>query len=100
MGNETLNNAGKAKNDEFYTQISDIAHECSRYKEHFKGKTIFCNCDGPYESEFFKYFAMSFNYLGTEKNCLQAAILVPLLLPLFIILHTPPCPTENPAQSL
>jgi hypothetical protein len=67
MGNVTLNNAGKAKNDEFYTQISDIEKECRHYKEHFKGKTIFCNCDDPYESEFFKYFASNFNNLGLKK---------------------------------
>jgi hypothetical protein len=67
MGNETLNAASKAKNDEFYTQISDIAKECSHYKEHFKGKTIFCNCDDPYESDFFKYFALNFNHLGLKK---------------------------------
>ncbi|MDR3301021.1 MAG: adenine-specific methyltransferase EcoRI family protein [Spirochaetaceae bacterium] len=67
MGNKTLNSAGKAKNDEFYTQISDIAKECSHYKEHFKGETIFCNCDDPYESEFIKYFALSFNHLGLKK---------------------------------
>ncbi|MDR3302965.1 MAG: adenine-specific methyltransferase EcoRI family protein, partial [Treponema sp.] len=57
MGNVTLNKASKAKNDEFYTQLSDIANECRHYKGYFKGKTIFCNCDDPYESEFFKYFA-------------------------------------------
>jgi hypothetical protein len=67
MDNETLRNAGKAKNDEFYTQISDIEKECSHYTEHFKGKTIFCNCDDPYESDFFKYFALNFNYLGLKK---------------------------------
>jgi hypothetical protein len=67
MGNETLRNAGKAKNDEFYTQITDIEKECLHYKEHFKGKTVFCNCDDPYKSEFFKYFAMSFNHLGLKK---------------------------------
>jgi hypothetical protein len=67
MGNETLNAAGKAKNDEFYTQLSDIERECSHYKEHFKGKVIFCNCDDPYESEFFKYFALNFNHLGLKK---------------------------------
>jgi hypothetical protein len=67
MGNETLNNAGKAKNDEFYTQISDIEKECSHYKGHFKGKTIFCNCDDPYESDFFKYFVLNFNHLGLKK---------------------------------
>ena len=67
MENETLNNAGKAKNDEFYTQISDIEKECRHYKGYFKGKTIFCNCDDPYESEFFKYFALNFNHLGLKK---------------------------------
>jgi hypothetical protein len=67
MGNETLNNAGRSKNDEFYTQISDIEKECSHYKEHFKGKTIFCNCDDPYESDFFKYFALNFNHLELKK---------------------------------
>ncbi|MDR0527115.1 MAG: adenine-specific methyltransferase EcoRI family protein, partial [Spirochaetaceae bacterium] len=67
MGNETLNAASRAKNDEFYTQLSDIANECRHYKGHFKGKTIFCNCDDPYESEFFKYFAMSFNHLELKK---------------------------------
>jgi hypothetical protein len=67
MGNETLNNASKAKNDEFYTQISDITKECTHYKGQFKGKTIFCNCDDPYESEFFKYFALNFNHLELKK---------------------------------
>ncbi|MDR2490705.1 MAG: adenine-specific methyltransferase EcoRI family protein, partial [Spirochaetaceae bacterium] len=67
MGNEALNAAGKAKNDEFYTQIADIETECRHYKGHFKGKTIFCNCDDPYESDFFKYFALNFNHLGLKK---------------------------------
>jgi hypothetical protein len=67
MGNETLNAANKAKNDEFYTQISDITKECSHYKGYFKDKTVFCNCDDPYESDFFKYFALNFNHLGLKK---------------------------------
>ena len=67
MGNAILNAANKVKNDEFYTQISDITKECSHYKEHFTGKTIFCNCDDPYESDFFKYFALNFNHLGLKK---------------------------------
>ena len=61
--NINLRNANKAKNDEFYTQLSDIEKELQHYKEHFKGKTVFCNCDDPYESNFFKYFAMNFNHL-------------------------------------
>jgi hypothetical protein len=67
MGNETLIKAGKAKNDEFYTQLLDIEKECQHYKGHFKGKAIFCNCDDPYESDFFKYFVIYFNHLGLKK---------------------------------
>ena len=66
-GNSNLNKANKAKNDEFYTQLSDIERELSHYKIFFKDKVVFCNCDDPYESNFFKYFAMNFNYLGLKK---------------------------------
>jgi hypothetical protein len=66
-GNQNLQAANKAKNDEFYTQLDDIAAELRRYKEHFRGKVIFCNCDDPYESNFFKYFALNFNFLGLKK---------------------------------
>ncbi len=65
--NTSLNNAAKAKKDEFYTQLPDIEAEMRHYKEHFRGKVIFCNCDDPYESNFFKYFAMNFNFLGLKK---------------------------------
>ncbi len=66
-GNKSLNAAIKAKQDEFYTQLPDIEDELKHYKRHFEGKTIFCNCDDPYESNFFKYFAMNFNQLGLKK---------------------------------
>ena len=66
-GNKSLSAANKAKQDEFYTQLSDIENELRHYKEHFKGKTVFCNCDDPYESNFFKYFAINFNHLGLKK---------------------------------
>ena len=66
-GNKSLAAANKAKNDEFYTQLSDIENELRHYKQHFKGKTILCNCDDPYESNFFKYFAINFNHLGLKK---------------------------------
>ena len=66
-GNKTLSNAKDAKNDEFYTQLEDIEKELKHYREHFNGKTVFCNCDDPYESNFFKYFAMNFNALGLKK---------------------------------
>ena len=67
MSNKNLNKANKAKNDEFYTQLADIENELWHYKKHFVGKTIFCNCDDPYESNFFKYFAMLFKTLGLKK---------------------------------
>ena len=60
--NTNLRNANKAKNDEFYTQLSDIEKELWHYKERFKWKIIFCNCDDPEESNFFKYFALNFEH--------------------------------------
>lgn len=66
-GNKSLNAAAKAKQDEFYTQLTDIEKELRYYKKHFKGKTVLCNCDDPYESNFFRYFAMNFNFLGLKK---------------------------------
>ena len=66
-GNENLKNAKRAKKDEFYTQLSDIEKEIRHYKEHLKDKIILCNCDDPYESNFFKYFAMNFNFLELKK---------------------------------
>lgn len=66
-GNRNLRNANKAKKDEFYTQLVDIELEMKNYRECFKGKTVLCNCDDPYESNFFKYFAMNFNFLGLKK---------------------------------
>lgn len=65
--NEDLKNAKKAKKDEFYTQKEDIEKELFHYKEYFKGKVIFCNCDDPFESNFFKYFALNFNFFGLKK---------------------------------
>ena len=65
--NKDLNKAKDGKKDEFYTQLEDIEKEMRHYKEHFKGKTVFCNCDDPYESNFFKYFAINFNHLGLRK---------------------------------
>ena len=67
MANETLGGAKRNKADEFYTQLSDIEAEMRHYKEHFKGKVILCNCDDPFESYFFKYFAMNFNFLELKK---------------------------------
>ena len=66
-GNADLHSANKAKKDEFYTRLDDIALELKHYKQYFKGKVVFCNCDDPYESNFFKYFALNFNQLGLKK---------------------------------
>ena len=65
--NRSLHKANKEKNDEFYTQLPDIERELMHYKDFFEGKTVFCNCDDPYESNFFKYFAMNFNFLKLKK---------------------------------
>lgn len=65
--NSGLRKADRAKNDEFYTQLIDIERELCHYKEHFKNKTILCNCDDPRVSNFFKYFALNFNSFGLKK---------------------------------
>lgn len=65
--NSDLHKANKAKNDEFYTQLIDIEKELKHYKPQFKDKIVYCNCDDPFESNFFKYFATNFNALGLKK---------------------------------
>ena len=67
MANKTLHAAKEAKKDEFYTQLVDIENELRHYREHFRDKVVLCNCDDPYESNFFKYFALNFNALGLKK---------------------------------
>ena len=67
MANETLKSAKKNKNDEFYTQLCDIEKELSHYKEHFKGKTVLCNCDDPRVSNFFRFFTLKFNEWGIKR---------------------------------
>lgn len=65
--NKGLRKANTAKKDEFYTQLSYIEKELGEYKEHFKNKVVFCNCDDPLESNFYFYFAQNFEYLGLKK---------------------------------
>jgi len=67
MANKNLNAAKTAKKDEFYTQMGDIERELQHYWPHFRDKVVLCNCDDPYESNFFKYFALAFNQLGLKK---------------------------------
>lgn len=66
-GNTSLGTAKIAKEDEFYTQLSDIEKEMRYYRRHFKGKTVLCNCDDPFESNFFKFFVLNFQRLGLKK---------------------------------
>ena len=66
-GNTSLRAADRAKNDEFYTQLTDIEKDLSHYKEHFKDKIVFCNCDDPEYSNFWKYFQLNFYHLGLKK---------------------------------
>lgn len=65
--NRDLHSAKSSKKDEFYTQLSDIEKEVKHYKEHFKDKVVFCNCDDPRVSNFFHYFSHSFKPLGLKK---------------------------------
>jgi len=65
--NKNLTNAKNQKNDEFYTMLSDIEKELRHYKEHFKDKVVFCNCDDPRVSNFFHYFSYNFEKLGLKK---------------------------------
>ena len=62
-----LANAKLGKKDEFYTQLTDIEKEMRHYRKYFQDKTILCNCDDPFESNFFKYFVLNFNRLGLKK---------------------------------
>ncbi len=65
--NKNLHKAKNAKNDEFYTQLSDIEKELKYYKQHFKDKVVYCNCDDPRVSNFFHYFSYNFEKLGLKK---------------------------------
>ncbi len=84
--NSSLHRAAKVKNDEFYTQLADIERELKHYKNQFLGKVIYCNCDDPFESNFFKYFAANFNALGLKRLITTSYIKSPIAggqLPLF-----------------
>ena len=65
--NKILHKAKKSKSDEFYTQLSDIESELQHYRNHFKNKVVYCNCDDPQNSNFYKYFAINFKELGLKK---------------------------------
>ena len=67
MAKRNIDKAKEAKKDEFYTQLEDINNELKHYREHFRGKTVLCNCDDPRISNFFTYFAYNFEFLGLKK---------------------------------
>ncbi len=86
--NKNLHKASAAKKDEFYTQLVDIEKELKHYKDQFRGKVVYCNCDDPFESNFFKYFAANFNALGLKKLITTSYVPSPIVggqLPLFEI---------------
>ena len=66
-GNNSLHAANRAKQDEFYTQLPDIERELKHYRKHFRGKTVYCNCDDPTISNFFRYFHLNFAKLGLKR---------------------------------
>ena len=65
--NENLAKAKANRKDEFYTQLSDIENELRHYKDHFKNKIVYCNCDDPRVSNFFNYFALNFEHLELKE---------------------------------
>ncbi|MBL7146518.1 MAG: adenine-specific methyltransferase EcoRI family protein [Phycisphaerae bacterium] len=84
--NRNLHKAKNAKKDEFYTQLTDIEKEMKHYKDQFRGKVVYCNCDDPFESNFFKYFASNFNTLKLKKLITTSYVQSPIVggqLPLF-----------------
>lgn len=86
VSNSNLKTAGKAKKDEFYTQLVDIEKELKHYKDKLRDKVVYCNCDDPFESNFFKYFAANFNALGLKKLITTSFVKSPIAggqLPLF-----------------
>ena len=88
MAESTLQHAKINKADEFYTQLADIEAEMRHYRSQFEGKSVLCNCDDPYESNFFRYFALNFNYLGLRKlvaTCYAGSSVMQTELPLFDI---------------
>ena len=65
--NSNLHSAKSEKNDEFYTQLGDIENELRHYRDHFRNKVVFCNCDDPDFSNFYKHFMLNFEFLGLKK---------------------------------
>ncbi|MFH0947372.1 MAG: adenine-specific methyltransferase EcoRI family protein [Elusimicrobiota bacterium] len=77
--NKDLRKASQFKKDEFYTQLIDIENELKHYKDQFRGKVVYCNCDDPFESNFFKYFAANFKAFGLKKLITTSYVKSPII---------------------
>ncbi len=101
--NEELSKAKDAKKDEFYTQLTDIEKEMQHYRKHFENKTVFCNCDDPFESNFFKYFVLNFNRLGLRKlisTCYASSPIANTQLSLFDVVGTETSKQNKPYKAI
>lgn len=102
-GNKSFSAAIKNKQDEFYTQLTDIEKELRYYRKHFDGKTVFCNCDDPFESNFFKFFVLNFNRLGLKKliaTCYTGSPIANQQLSLFDIIEETPENENKPYKAI
>lgn len=102
-GNKSLGVARVAKEDEFYTQLTDVEKEMRHYRKHFKNKTVFCNCDDPFESNFFKYFVLNFNRLGLRKliaTCYVSSPIANTQLSLFDVIGTEENKQNKPYKAI
>ncbi len=98
-----LASAKLGKKDEFYTQLTDIEKEMRHYRKHFKDKTILCNCDDPFESNFFKYFVLNFNRLGLKKliaTCYTGSPIANQQLTLFDVIGADEENTNKPYKAI
>ena len=101
--NKQLHAAIRFKKDEFYTQLSDIEKEMRYYRQHFRGKVVFCNCDDPFESNFFKYFVLNFNRLGLKKlicTCFAGSPIANTQLSIFDVLGLEECTEDKPYKAV
>ena len=101
--NSDLHKAARAKKDEFYTQLTDIEKEMRYYKKHFMGKVVLCNCDDPYESNFFKYFVLNFNRLGLKQlicTCYAGSPIMGEQITIADLMNRPDVPAEKPYKAV
>lgn len=98
-GNTTFARANRAKNDEFYTQLVDVEAELRHYRDQLRGKIVLCNCDDPYESAFFQYFAMNFSHIGLKRLITTSYGGSPIAGVQLALLDTKGLPEEPPVKS-